>query len=110
MCRVTNVLANEISDTDIPILADGAKDSDNDGICDLCRKTMPVYTKVTSTDEIVMGNQYILVSKIGDSHYVLTMPEPDESGYYYDLGIEMDAERITAEDAGNIQVFYIRIR
>lgn len=94
---------NAISDTDIPILADGAKDSDNDGICDLCGKTMPVYTKVTSADEIVMGNQYILVSEVAGSHYVLTMPEPDKEGYFYDLGIKMAAESITAEADGSIK-------
>lgn len=94
---------NTISDTDIPILADGAKDSDNDGICDLCGKTMPVYTKVTSADEIVMGNQYILVSEVAGSHYVLTMPEPDKDGYYYDLGIEMAAKSITPEADGSIK-------
>ena len=94
---------NAISDTDIPILADGAKDSDNDGICDLCGKPMPVYTKVTSADEIVMGNQYILVSEVAGSHYVLTMPEPDKDGYYYDLGIEMAAKSITPEADGSIK-------
>ena len=94
---------NEISQTDIPILADGAKDSDNDGICDLCGKTMPIYTKVTSVDEIVMGNQYILVSEVAGAHYVLTMPEADKGGEYYDLGIEMAAESIIPEADGSIK-------
>ncbi|MGN1121530.1 MAG: hypothetical protein ACI4RV_04110 [Eubacteriales bacterium] len=86
--------------SDIPLLADGASDSDDDGICDLCGKPMPVYTKVESADEIVMGNRYILVAKIDSSYYVLKMPEQDKSGYYYDLGIEMTAERLTAEEDG----------
>lgn len=94
---------NKISQTDIPILADGAKDSDNDGICDLCGKTMPIYTKVTSTDEIVMGNQYILVSEVAGAHYVLTMPESYKGEDYYDFGIEMTAESITPEADGSIQ-------
>ena len=94
---------NVIYEPELPILADGAKDSDNDGICDLCGKTMPVYTKVTSADEIVMGSQYILVSEVAGSHYVLTMPEPDKDGYYYDLGIEMAAKSIAPEADGSIK-------
>lgn len=101
---------NVIYEYDIPILADGAKDSDNDGICDFCGKTMPVYTKVTSADEIVMGNQYILVSEILGAHYVLTMPEPDKGGYYYDFGKEMTAESITREEDGTIKFNKARSR
>ena len=47
-----------ISDYDIPLLSVGAKDEDDNDICDLCGKPMPVYTKVTKSDEIVMGNKY----------------------------------------------------
>lgn len=94
---------NVIYESDIPILADGAKDSNNDGICDLCGKTMPVYTKVTSADEIVIGGQYILVSEILGDHYALKMPEKVKGGDFYDLGIEMAAEHITPENDGTIK-------
>lgn len=88
---------------DIPLLSVGAKDEDDNDICDLCEKPMPVYTKVTSADDIVMGSQYILVSDVAGSHYVLTMPEPDKGGYFEDLGIEMAAESITPEADGSIK-------
>lgn len=94
---------NRISNEDIPILASGAKDSDDDGICDLCGRTMPIFTKVTSPDEIVMGSQYILVSHMGDSRYVLKMPEKNSYGDYMDLGKEISAVGVTAEDDGTIK-------
>lgn len=86
-----------IEDYDIPLLSVGAKDDDDNGECDLCGKPMPVYTKVTSADEIVMGNKYILVSKIGESLYTLKMPEAGKNGDY-DLGNSMTAKIIAAED------------
>lgn len=94
---------NGMDSSEIPLLAAGAKDSDDDGVCDLCGKPMPVYTKVTKADEIVMGNTYILVAELDGYPYVLKMPEADGSGYDYDLGIEMTAGRITAEEDGSFQ-------
>ena len=93
---------NFIEDYDIPLLSFGAKDDDNDGVCDLCGKPMPVYTKVTSADEIVMGNKYILVSEIGDSLYTIKLPEAGKNDYY-DLGNSMTAKIIKAEDDGKIK-------
>ena len=91
-----------ISDYDIPLLSVGAKDEDDNDICDLCGKPMPVYTKVTKSDEIVMGNKYILVSEIGESLYTLKLPEAGKNNYY-DLGNSMTAKKITAEDDGKIK-------
>lgn len=56
---------------DLIILALGAKDEDGDDVCDYCHKKMPVFTKVTSADEIVMQNKYILVAKFGDNYYAM---------------------------------------
>ena len=91
-----------IEDYDIPLLSVGAKDEDDNDICDLCGKPMPVYTKVTKSDEIVMGNKYILVSEIGESLYTLKLPEAGKNNYY-DLGNSMTAKNITAEDDGKIK-------
>ncbi|MGN1319301.1 MAG: dockerin type I repeat-containing protein [Lachnospirales bacterium] len=94
---------NVINEGDIQLLAKGALDTDNDGICDLCGRTMPIYTKVTNENEIVMGNKYILVTEINGSLYALKTPEPDKSGYYYDLGSTLEAIHITPEEDGKIK-------
>lgn len=56
---------------DLIILALGAKDANDDDVCDYCEKSMPIFTKVTSEDEIVMQNKYILVAQYGDSYYAM---------------------------------------
>lgn len=68
---------------DVIMLALGAKDENGDDVCDYCHKKMPVFTKVTSADEIVMQNKYILVAKFGDDYYAmapLISDSKDEKG------------------------------
>ncbi len=68
---------------DLIILALGAKDANGDDICDYCGKNMPIFTKVTNADEIVMQNKYILVAKYGESYYAmapLISDSKDEKG------------------------------
>lgn len=89
---------NTIDEMDLPILADGAKDEDDDGICDFCGRNMPIYTEVTDENEIVVGNKYILVAKVEGKFYVLKTPEPDKAGTYYNIGSTLPAGRITQED------------
>lgn len=94
---------NSVNETDLPLPAAGAEDADDDGICDLCGKPMPAYIKVTDNNEIVMGGRYILVTEMDGSLYTMKTPDADEYGYYYDLGTEMPAERITAEEDGSVK-------
>lgn len=93
---------NIIADGNTTLLAHGPVDADNDGLCDSCGKSMPVYTKVTSDADIVMGGKYILVSDFGDDcYYVLKKPDTKLSSSITELGIEMAAARIYAEEDGS---------
>lgn len=47
----------------------------DDGKCDTCGRTMPIFKKVTSKDEITSCGMYLIVSKIGDKYYTLKAPE-----------------------------------
>lgn len=50
-------------------------EEDNNGKCDTCGKTMPIFTKVTSEEEITSCGMYLVVSKIGDKYYTFKIPE-----------------------------------
>lgn len=65
---------------DLIILALGAKDENDDDFCDYCHKKMPIFTKVTKSDEIVMQNKYILVAQYGDSYYAVAPVGADDKG------------------------------
>jgi len=65
---------------DLILLALGAKDNDGNDICDYCGKNMPVFTKVTSADEIVMQNKYLLVAEYAESYYAMAPIGADSKG------------------------------
>lgn len=93
---------NVLDPNDIKLVSDGPKDDDNDDICDVCEKPMPVFTKVTSADELVMGNQYILVTE-RDTGYPRVLSLPEMKGEdYYDLGQELPAKLVTPLADGSI--------
>ena len=57
-----------------------------------------VFRKVTADSDIVYGGTYILVAKIGDKYYALTIPPEGKSGRKYEK--LMILGEITANEKG----------
>lgn len=56
-------------------------DSNSDGKCDFCEKSMPLFMQVTSKSLITTEGTYVFVSKIDDKYYVLALPEDNGTEY-----------------------------
>lgn len=72
-------------------------DQNGDGKCDFCGRGI-VFRKVTADSDIVYGGTYILVAKIGDKYYALTIPPEGKSGREYEK--LMILGEITANEKG----------
>lgn len=55
------------------------EDTNNDNKCDTCGKIMPIFKKVTTTDEITSYGMYLVVSQIGGRYYTLKTLEESYS-------------------------------
>ena len=74
----------EVWSKDLLTTAETHTDADGDGKCDFCQKKMPVFRKVTGIGDIVYGGTYVLITKIGETYYALTVPTLHDSGREYD--------------------------